>query len=399
MDRRRKATLGELEEGERQMKQAQKRMEKEAEERGEKALEDQTEMERDETRGSEVVLASQAVVAKESSKGTPKAEVQQSPTDSVVKRPQLLPPSTPPPVPPESFASPAKVTPLTKVTPEFEQVANGPETTKAANSVSGNRTGESERGSASNRSPLRNTEASPDVAPLFTQEQLNQIRQIQDQAPWLYAPSQSMFTHANTFTTPARPLFLNQEELNRGGAVMSQRDPQLEYYQERFMHDQVEKEEIRKTLRMLVEENRQLKNRLEGLETRSREEEDQKFSTPEEEWKSSQRMKQVVSDLEEAAKKKEAAETPKETPTPQARTKEAAEPPKEAADPPKQAEDTPRGEANETGQQYSEKPKGREGTSSREESFTEKTMQFMMTMMETMKEMQRKSMMAKRRQG
>ena len=93
---------------------------------------------------------------------------------------------------------------------------------------------------------------------------------------------------------------------------MSQRDPQLEYYQERFMHDQVEKEEIRKTLRMLVEENRQLKNRLEGLETRSREEEDQKFSTPEEEWKSSQRMKQVASDLEEAAKKKEAAETPKE---------------------------------------------------------------------------------------
>ena len=242
MDRRRKATLGELEEGERQMKQAQKRMEKEAEERGEKALEDQTEVERDEARGSEVVLASQAVVAKESSKGTPKAEVQQSPADSAVKRPQLLPPSTPPPVPPESFASPAKVTPLTKVTPEFEQVANGPETTKAANSVSGNRTGESERGSASNRSPLRNTEASPDVAPLFTQEQLNQIRQIQDQAPWLYAPSQSMFTHANTFTTPARPLFLTQEELNRGGAVMSQRDPQLEYYQERFMHDQVEKE-------------------------------------------------------------------------------------------------------------------------------------------------------------
>ena len=390
MDRRRKATLGELEEGERQMKQAQKRMEKEAEERGEKALEDQTEVERDETRGSEVVLASQAVVAKESSKGTPKAEVQQSPADSAVKRPQLLPPSTPPPVPPESFASPAKVTPLTKVTPEFEQVANGPETTKAANSVSGNRTGESERGYASNRSPPRNTEASPDVAPLFTQEQLNQIRQIQDQAPWLYAPSQSMFTHANTFTTPARPLFLTQEELNRGGAVMSQRDPQLEYYQERFMHDQVEKEEIRKTLRMLVEENRQLKNRLEGLETRSREEEDQKFSTPEEEWKSSQRMKQVASDLEEAAKKKEAAETPKETHKPQARTKEAAEPPEEAADPPKQAEDTPRGEANEAGQQHSEKPKGREGTSSREESFTEKTMQFMMTMMETMKEMQRK---------
>ena len=42
MERQRKATFGELEEGERKMKQAQERMKKEAEERGEKPLEDRT---------------------------------------------------------------------------------------------------------------------------------------------------------------------------------------------------------------------------------------------------------------------------------------------------------------------------------------------------------------------
>ena len=131
MERRRKAALGELEEGERQMKQAQERMKKEAGERGEKPLEDQAEDKKDEPKGSEVVLASQAVVAKEGSKGTPKAKVDESSTGSAVKRPQLLPPTTPPPVPSEDFASAAKIAPHTKVTREFEQVqaitkANGP---------------------------------------------------------------------------------------------------------------------------------------------------------------------------------------------------------------------------------------------------------------------------------
>ena len=97
MERQRKATFGELEEGERKMKQAQERMKKEAEERGEKPLEDQAEEKKDEPKGSEVVLASQAVVAKEGSKGTPKAKVDEPSASSAVKRPQLLPPTTPTP--------------------------------------------------------------------------------------------------------------------------------------------------------------------------------------------------------------------------------------------------------------------------------------------------------------
>ena len=171
MERRRKATLGELEEGERQMKQAQERMKKEAEERGEKPLEDQAEEKKDEPKGSEVVLASQAVVAKEGSKGTPKAkEVSPQQAQPSSDRSCFLPRHQ---HPPEDFASAAKVTPHTKVTPEFERVhfitkANGPARsfrTGSANSVSGQKTGEAERGSAFNRSPT------PEVAPLFTQDE------------------------------------------------------------------------------------------------------------------------------------------------------------------------------------------------------------------------------------
>ena len=60
------------------------------------------------------------------------------------------------------------------------------------------------------------------------------------------------------YMTPQRPSFLGQEEVNPGGG-QSTRDPQFG-----FMYDQKEKEEIRATLRLVVEENRnhQLKSHL-----------------------------------------------------------------------------------------------------------------------------------------
>eukprot|EP00435_Cladocopium_sp_Y103_P037725 s865_g10.t1 len=108
----------------------------------------------------------------------------------------------------------------------------------------------------------------------------------------------------------------SSEELNRGGAQSAPRDPQLEYFQDRYMHDQLEKEEIRKILQMLVEENRQLKNRLSSLEGGKRDGEEPKFSTPEDDVKSAESMKQVMSALEEAAKAKEAEDPPKGGRTP-----------------------------------------------------------------------------------
>ena len=92
--------------------------------------------------------------------------------------------------------------------------------------------------------------------------------------------------------TPQRPSFLGQEEVNPGGG-QSTRDPQFEFFRNRFVHDQEGKEEIRATLRLVVEENRKLKGRLEEQELLRRVHEEPRFSTPEEDG-DAKRMKEVA---------------------------------------------------------------------------------------------------------
>eukprot|EP00435_Cladocopium_sp_Y103_P074788 s90_g51.t1 len=314
-------------------------------------------------------------------------------------------------------------TPKPKELPPSEQVPgdpkpNGPDAPQSVQKDTAVKSGGVEKGSALNRSTLRSPEQPASVEPLFTQEQVRQFQELHDQAPWLYAQRPPL-----SFATPQRPSFLSQEELNTGGAP-SRRDPQMEYFQDRYMHDQFEKEEIRKTLRLLVEENRMLKNQLEaisqGTAQRSRELEEPRFSTPEEQEKSEGKSK-AGSEAKEAETPKKAAEAHKEAAqTPirfTAGTKEAAQTPKEPAEAPKEAAQTPKRfeesfkeaaqtpkkaaeaqeEAAETpidpgggGSKEAETPK-RDEVPRREESINEKSMQLMVAMMETMKEMQKRS--------
>ena len=114
------------------------------------------------------------------------------------------------------------------------------------------------------------------AAPLFTPEQFQQMEALQNQASWLYAPPQSVFT-----PFASRPAFLNQEE-NRFARESTERDRWLEELREQQLRDQREREELRMLLNQISKENVALKATIQSLRMSTEEEEERpKFSTPE----------------------------------------------------------------------------------------------------------------------
>eukprot|EP00435_Cladocopium_sp_Y103_P025954 s80_g6.t1 len=121
------------------------------------------------------------------------------------------------------------------------------------------------------------SEVSTPAPPLFSQEQLQQMAALQNQAPWLYAQPQSVFT---PFAT--RPAFLSQEEGRFARDVQDQeRDRLLESLKEQQLRDQRERDEMRGLLEKLAKENIALKATVQSLRT-SAEGGEPKFSTPDE---------------------------------------------------------------------------------------------------------------------
>ena len=204
--RRRRAAQEELEEGERQMRKADERMKKEAGERGEKPIEDgRAEVRRGPGKDHEVQSGIEGAGGKEEprSSNVP-AKDSSSQVESID-----LPPTTPPPKPPEEFASAGAVTPasqaIQKSAPPHSQAKGAfSASKKSVVSANGGMEGHYTKESNAALSPPGDAEVRADSEPLFTQEQLQQFQRLHEQASWLY-PQQPQ---AMAYMTPQRLSFL-----------------------------------------------------------------------------------------------------------------------------------------------------------------------------------------------
>ena len=112
------------------------------------------------------------------------------------------------------------------------------------------------------------------LRPLFDEEQLVRLQQLQGQAPWVYGQQRGF-----GFAPPvARPLFLEREEEVR--AVMEVEKKKIEEkFEEQTEKERGELSKLVKALETVVGENQLLKDRLKKLE--EREEVGSTFMTPE----------------------------------------------------------------------------------------------------------------------
>ena len=389
MQRRRRATREELNQGEAEMQQAQERMQREAEVRGELPLEDQQSVGGGRDQGAEGVSAPPIEDGSlENSQGTPKASPSGAhPVSGSTVRPPTMPPVDPPEVPSEDQASAGIKTP-----------ADTKDRSKESAGGSQQKVSPSERlGTAVEGD--RDRSVGSLVEPLFTPEQVQHFTGLFSQAPWLYTQPRSAFS-----PFLQRPQFLEQEEL-RAREASENRDQEMERLKERLMQDQLEREEMRQSMKFLFEENRRLMQKLEAQEKQK--EADPKFSTPEED---PRKLKQAGDPQKEAEipPRSQAADPQKEAemfprsqaadPQREARSsyKEAGDHQREARSFSKEAAD-PQSEAVmfpwRFGSEEQRHP-GQEGTGQKEssssESFAERSLGFMALMMESMKEMQKK---------
>ena len=194
--------------------------------------------------------------------------------------------------------------------------------------------------------------------PLFDEQQLRQFQEMFNQAPWLYPGAQQLMM-SNQFTMPppiARPLFLEQDERRVQGSLQVGEALQFAFpYGQREGQNPRPQEipfQSRSDLKTLMEENKQLQERVLAVESQKKEE--PQFSTPNGE------QKEAETTTKEAARppQTEAEETRN------FRSKEA-ETTKEAAGP--------------------QRPKNH-GTA----SFTEKSLEFMSLMVHSLGEMQKR---------
>ena len=110
------------------------------------------------------------------------------------------------------------------------------------------------------------------VPPLFSEEQLRNFAALQGQAAWMYGPQQSFFNPIGF----SRPSFLDGDAAR---ASMSQYERDMEFLRMQAMKDQEEKEECRRQIQLLVEENRQLRARFESA-SKVQTEDEPRFATP-----------------------------------------------------------------------------------------------------------------------
>ena len=389
MQRRRKATREELNQGEAEMQQAQERMQREAEVRGELPLEDQQSVGDGRDQGAEGVSAPPIEDGSlENSQGTPKASPSGAhPVPGSTVRPPTMTPVDPPEVPLEDQVSAGIKTPADTKDRSKESVGGSQQKESPSE-----RLGTAVEGD-------RGRSVGSFVEPLFTPEQVQHFTGLFSQAPWLYTQPRSAFS-----PFLQRPQFLEQEEI-RAREASENRDQEMERLKERLMQDRLEREEMRQSMKFLFEENRRLMQKLEAQEKQK--EADPKFSTPEED---PRKLKQAGDPQKEAEipPRSQAGDPQKEAEIPprsqaadpqrEARSsyKEAGDHQraarsfsKEAADPQSEEVMFPWRFGSEEQHHSGQERKGQKESSSNE-SFAERSLGFMALMMESMKEMQKK---------
>ena len=398
-----------MEQGMQEMQLAQKRMEEESKQRGEEAIEDGRIEERDEAASSLEGEAKKGEGVLVLSSATP----DQPQGQPVSLRPAV--PATPPPSqPPQSFSKSASAserpTPaLTARQSEEKRAGEGgnqglegkervqdPSVRGSANS--------SPNGLAATPQDVKKSEFEMAYTPLFTPEQVQQMTQLQQRTPWLYGMTGTGFT-----PSIPRPGFLESEE-RRFNEELLERDRQLAMLQNRMVVEQSEKEEIKRLLVSVLNENQKLKERILVVESQPAEPE-ARFATPDSISKDGSGQAERSFGIEttrlqgmnlEKVFGKEAARPPKEDGSVgQQVFPEAARPPKEdgsvgqqgfqeAVRPPKiESSNGDCGEAWKKGERFVDGPRGQQERS-REEDFNSKTMEFMFLMMQSMRDLQQK---------
>ena len=228
--------------------------------------------------------------------------------------------------------------------------------------VQGVSNGPQHPGDPSSTTPAPTSAATSPNAPLFDEQQVRHFHELFSQAPWQYPGGQMMMPQLPMQPPLARPLFLEHEERRlQGQRNIGEQPPVFDpYVQSPGFHENAE---LRRNLEMMMEEkNQKLKGRLEALE-RPRQEDEPKFSTPD-------AINKEIEISKEAARPQSAylgCQSPKEAARPPPQNPGQAETTKEAADPP-----------------------GQRAKGGGDSSFTEKSMEFMALMMESMKEMQKR---------
>ena len=368
---RRRATREELEQGQEEIRLANERLKVEAEQRGELPIQNGPE---DETVGTKGETSSPKEDKKdEPLKGTPTKPSTEGSGTKLLRPPTDPPPDLPTVQPgenPSNFSQQKMIRQKGEVTSDQKPGVSEVMMTPAGQQA----------GAASEGGPGQYPQT-----PLFSEDQVRHFAALQNQAAWMYGPSQSVFTPALQ-----RPQFL---ELDASRAAVAALERDVEFLKEQAVKEREEKEEYRKQIQMLLEENKLMRAKFEDRSTVQQEEEP-RFSTPEE---------QVTKDGPGSAaedewlkrRKIEVVETPKEAARPPWFTEAAGHfPPKEAGRPPKFAEAAERPPPKEAERPSASeaKPKSANagGGASAEGGFTEKSMEFMMLMVESMREMRKK---------
>ena len=376
--RRRRATPEELAQGEAEMKKAQERLAAEALERGEAPIEDVKPKE--EVKAVEEAKGSMSRKTPRESEERDRNSSQTSPAaKSVVSPEPAIPPSRPPVKPPEEYLQVENKTPAPKEAQGHSALQDDASGRYRQGPLedSRNRDGVSEVAmSASPNGPLATPGHAPPVGaqtPLFTDEQVAQLVRLQNQAPWMYGSMGIGITPQVT-----RPAFLPSEE-----------DVGLQFARNRQFQERMEVEGIRKNMEMVLEENKLLKERLAQLESRVMDE--PRFSTPESQKGNS----------EDPQQRKEAADPHLSGGKPGS-FKEAADPHLSGGKPgsfkevetPKAQEDGSRDrqapKEAETTTEAEDGPRGRQEKAHGSDPIAQKNMEFMVLMVETMRELQKK---------
>ena len=358
---RRKATAQELRQGEDEMRRAQERMEKEARDRNELPIQDSSQAVEAVT--STEILELEAIV--DGKLASLNEQVQPCPTPKgqpVALTPAQLPPipSSPPSKPPQEFQQVEVRTPATRpleVVPKSIEAWMG----EMSNGTGGN----------------VNASMPPLESPLFSNEQLRQFMALQQQSPWIYsrfpalqAPLTPLISHPGL----ERPAFLQAEE-ERLNSTAGSEDPRMAHLRFQERQIQAEKDEMARLVKDVVAENEKLKQKLKDLEGKTTEV-DPNFRTPE-----SQKVKEAATEVQGGCQIPKDPEGPKEV---EKSPEGGCRPPEDFSGPLPQE---PRSGPEQPRPQDSSQGSGQVPTDT---GFATKSMEFMVLMMESMKELQRK---------
>jgi len=311
---RRRATKEEIEQGQKEIRLADERMKTEAESRGEMPIQNGPEEKPEDVVKGETSPPKEGK-RDEPQRGTPARSSNQG---SGVKA--LLPPTQPPPDPPALSLRQEVVSSLEKNTPADKGEGNfngGPLMREIATPP------EQQAGDDANQ--VQGQSMAP---PLFSEEQLRNFAALQGQAAWMYRPQQSFFNPIGF----SRPSFLDGDAAR---ASVSQHERDMEFLRMQAVRDREEKDECRRQIQLLVEENRQLRARFESA-SKMQTEDEPRFATPEEQ--PDQTSPGFDMDVDWLKRRKEADRPP---------SKEADRPPSKEADRPplKEADRPPSKEA------------------------------------------------------